>query len=87
MPNVSPCSVATRIAERRQSDFSRRHALAALGRWLAAGLRGAADCVLAWQHRIGERQALREMDDRSLQDIGLSRCGVEREATKPFWRV
>ena len=32
-------------------------------------------------------RALAALDDHTLQDIGLSRCDVEREVTKPFWRL
>jgi len=33
------------------------------------------------------RNHLRELDDRLLADIGLSRRDVELEAGKPFWRA
>jgi uncharacterized protein YjiS (DUF1127 family) len=36
--------------------------------------------------RQQQRRALRELDDRMLADIGLSREQAEAEARKPLWR-
>ena len=44
-----------------------------------------ADAMFAWQERIDERHRLMTLDDRALQDVGLSRADVEKEAEKPFW--
>ena len=33
-----------------------------------------------------ERRALQLLDDRGLQDIGISRADIEGELAKPFWR-
>ena len=41
----------------------------------------------SWARRSGERRLLRQLNDRMLQDIGLSRHDVEREASKFFWQV
>jgi len=38
-----------------------------------------------WRRRIRSRGELCGLSDRSLRDIGLSRCDVEFEASKPFW--
>ncbi len=35
-----------------------------------------------WQ----QRQALLDLEDRLLDDIGITREEAEREARKPFWR-
>ena len=35
-----------------------------------------------WQ----QRQDLRDLDDRLLRDIGITRRQAEREGSKPFWR-
>jgi len=43
--------------------------------------------LIRWQRRATMRHALREMDDRMLRDIGLTRRQVDREANKSFWRV
>jgi uncharacterized protein YjiS (DUF1127 family) len=32
-----------------------------------------------------ERNELRNLSDRDLMDIGLTRCGARREYAKPFW--
>lgn len=45
-----------------------------------------ADALVSWLERDCQRRALLKMDDRMLNDIGLSRADVEREAEKPFWR-
>jgi uncharacterized protein YjiS (DUF1127 family) len=42
--------------------------------------------LLDWQERARQRRRLREMDDRLLRDIGLTRADVELEAAKPCWR-
>jgi uncharacterized protein YjiS (DUF1127 family) len=38
-----------------------------------------------WWHNIRSRTELQNLDDRSLQDIGLTRCSADFEAAKPFW--
>jgi uncharacterized protein YjiS (DUF1127 family) len=43
--------------------------------------------LLAWQERAEQRRTLRQLDDRMLRDIGLSRADVAREADKPVWRA
>ena len=51
-------------------------------------LSGCLSSVAAWIVRSGERRALRELaeDGRQLNDVGLTREQVLREAAKPFWR-
>jgi uncharacterized protein YjiS (DUF1127 family) len=39
-----------------------------------------------WQHNRRTRRQLAELPDYLLKDIGLSRCSVENELQKPFWR-
>jgi uncharacterized protein YjiS (DUF1127 family) len=39
-----------------------------------------------WIERARQRRCLAELSDRSLKDIGISRCDALREARKPFWR-
>ncbi len=39
-----------------------------------------------WARRSGERRLLRQMSDRMLRDIGLSRLDIERESSKFFWQ-
>jgi uncharacterized protein YjiS (DUF1127 family) len=38
-----------------------------------------------WRHRARSRRELMNLSDRCLQDIGISRCTVDFEASKPFW--
>jgi uncharacterized protein YjiS (DUF1127 family) len=42
-------------------------------------------CGRLWQRRR-ERQALLELDDRLLADVGVSRQQAERQARKWFWQ-
>jgi uncharacterized protein YjiS (DUF1127 family) len=42
--------------------------------------------VLEWNQRIRQRQALAELDDHLLSDIGISRTAAAIEASRPFWR-
>jgi uncharacterized protein YjiS (DUF1127 family) len=39
-----------------------------------------------WQRRSRSRAELAEMDQRALNDLGLSRSHAIVEASKPFWR-
>jgi uncharacterized protein YjiS (DUF1127 family) len=39
-----------------------------------------------WIERARQRRCLAGLSDRSLKDIGISRCDALREARKPFWR-
>ena len=52
--------------------------------------RGAIEEVLhilsVWIERARQRRCLAGLSDRSLKDIGISRCDVLHEARKPFWR-
>jgi len=54
--------------------------------------RSFADLAVHWivytiecQERWRQRQALLELDDRLLRDIGISREQAIQEADKPFW--
>ena len=54
------------------------------GRALLASLAG---MTAIWLNRWQGRQDLRELDDRLLADVGISREDALREAGKPFWRT
>ncbi len=41
--------------------------------------------LCTWQQRVQDRAALASLDDRMLQDIGVSRSEAAREYNKPFW--
>ena len=41
--------------------------------------------IHGWMERSRQRQALRDLDDHHLKDIGLSRAAAMTEARKPFW--
>ncbi len=42
--------------------------------------------VMHWGDRARQRSALAELDDRLLEDAGITRAQVAREIRKPFWR-
>jgi uncharacterized protein YjiS (DUF1127 family) len=41
--------------------------------------------VAEWWSFARSRYDLESLDDRCLQDIGMSRCTADFEAAKPFW--
>ena len=51
---------------------------AVLPQWLAT--------LRRMRERWRQRQDLRELDDRLLCDIGITREQAKHEASKPFWR-
>lgn len=54
----------------------------------AAGLLyGLADMTVAMYRRSCERSALASLDNRLLDDIGISPAAADAETGKPFWRV
>jgi uncharacterized protein YjiS (DUF1127 family) len=69
----SPGTVHQQLSRR---VWQRLHALLARSRQV----------LRTWQYRHRGRRALWHMEERLLQDIGLSRATAIREASKPFWR-
>jgi uncharacterized protein YjiS (DUF1127 family) len=57
------------------------------GFWQHIGsiLKRIGDTIIRWDQLSVQRRQLREMDDRLLSDIGLSRADVSRIADKRFW--
>jgi uncharacterized protein YjiS (DUF1127 family) len=53
---------------------------------LESVLTAAFGAIYRWEERAAQRRHLATLDDRLLQDIGLSRLDVDREARKPFWQ-
>lgn len=47
--------------------------------------RGILGLLLGWVDRSTQRGRLADMDDRMLQDIGVSREDALAEAKRPFW--
>ncbi len=43
--------------------------------------------IVLCHERAQQRQALAELDDRMLRDVGLTRAQARFEAEKPCWRV
>ena len=44
------------------------------------------DRVLMWIERANGRRDLMKLDNRMLEDIGVSRFDAVKEAHKPFWQ-
>lgn len=42
--------------------------------------------IKVFQHRTTNRQALKELPDYLLQDMGISRREAIKESRKPFWK-
>jgi uncharacterized protein YjiS (DUF1127 family) len=74
-PEVSPLPIGVALAPRRPSP--------------GALNRGAPALALAWHGRARQRRRLMELDDRALEDLGISRAEAERECRmplcRPFW--
>lgn len=51
----------------------------------ASWLRQAARVAAAWHERAQQRRQLQSLDNRMLQDLGLTRADVDAEVAKPFW--
>ena len=41
--------------------------------------------VKVWFERWKQRRALLRLDDRMLDDVGISKCQAFEEGSKPFW--
>ncbi|HEV7878270.1 DUF1127 domain-containing protein [Bradyrhizobium sp.] len=52
-----------------------------------AVLSSLAGTMVIWLNRRQGRRDLRELDDRLLADVGISREDAVSEAGKPFWRT
>jgi uncharacterized protein YjiS (DUF1127 family) len=51
----------------------------------SAGLDGLPALICAWSERRRQRLQLREIDDRLLLDLGITRQEAADESRKPFW--
>ena len=54
---------------------------------IANWLLHASALIEAWWKTARERRALARLDDRMLQDIGITREQARREVLRPFWDV
>jgi uncharacterized protein YjiS (DUF1127 family) len=77
--SITPC-----LTSRRGAATSSNHADAETCRpgWKTRFLRWYAKC----SRRSRERQALAELDNDALKDIGMTRKEAKAEARKPFWK-
>jgi uncharacterized protein YjiS (DUF1127 family) len=75
------------IAEQLNANQSKHVGfLRAPDRDLWSAMFRAVDLISAWRANPRSRHALSQLGDHTLKDIGLTRCDVYRECTKPFWR-
>ena len=56
------------------------------GRTAHGTVRSLSGLLQVWYQRARQRRQLAQLDDRALQDIGISRVQAETEAAKPFWQ-
>jgi uncharacterized protein YjiS (DUF1127 family) len=42
--------------------------------------------IASWFERVRQREALGQLDDHQLRDVGITRVEAARECDKPFWR-
>ena len=66
----------------RTSDFFQPRTL---GMRLRERLLAAWRQLRRWQQLAEQRRQLAQLDERALQDIGLSRADALRECDRPFW--
>lgn len=81
MPNQGkayPPIISVPLITQRQRNVTDQTSLAVLH--IAKAL------ISLWAERARQRRALRHLDDRLLDDIGLTREQAQKEASKPFWR-
>ena len=62
----------------------RAGSIVAAGRAVLSSL---TDTIVIWLNRRQGRRDLKELDDRLLADVGISRQDAVCEAAKPFWRT
>ena len=84
-PSSAGRSVQT-AAVTRQASGTLLRPFGNVARMVAGWFVRTSDIVLLWLHRDRQRRALQELSDDMLKDIGLSRCDVHPETSKPFWR-
>ena len=73
--HLEPCHRPT-AGQRRHEALD---ALSDAAHWVRATLR-------EWRRRLSDRELLMRMDDRMLQDIGMTHAERVALVNKPFWR-
>jgi len=54
---------------------------------LVVGWSRVKNSLAGWHRRARSRDDLASLSDQQLQDIGISRCSANFEASKPFWML
>jgi uncharacterized protein YjiS (DUF1127 family) len=78
-------AMALRAAQRCPDQVPPRTRPASRAR-LSGAIGGVMAALGEWQRRRRSRAQLATLDERMLQDIGLSRADAWFEINKPFWR-
>ncbi len=86
MPHLSTFIGRLAAAERPALKASLGRSLSLALATTLKGLARATRLVAEWRARSRGRRELMALDEKSLQDIGLSRGDAYMEYTKPFWR-
>ncbi len=55
-------------------------------RLVAADVMRTWSLIKVWDKRARQRHELKGLSDHTLNDIGVSRAEIDREAHKPFWK-
>jgi uncharacterized protein YjiS (DUF1127 family) len=74
---VSNTTIGTRITTHSPVPF----------RQFGGGPRAWAGVIGTWRERSRQRSALAELDDRLIDDIGVTRSKARQAAAMPFWSV
>jgi uncharacterized protein YjiS (DUF1127 family) len=53
---------------------------------LAGTFTAFAQILQTWRNRTHDRNAIAQLDQRTLRDLGISESQARFEANKPFWR-
>ena len=73
------------------AEIPRHREIIALASWLARAMCAMIDRARRRQlwfelEKTRQRGLLKDLDDRMLKDLGITREQADREARKPFWR-
>jgi len=81
--NLGPGSAALALRGWRPREIKPRRTQSVE---LARGLVALFGRLALWRERARSRQALLDLDDRALRDVGLDRASAHWQASLPFWR-
>ncbi len=77
MTSIHPARIGDSTSPRNSRTRAASDRRAALGMLIAT--------LRRWRQRAHQRQALRDLDDRLLADVGITSAAARREGGKSFW--